>query len=352
MFFTARHWTIGLFLWSCYLSSHATISPTDSTTQPLPTSWSIGAGHNTPRTHWAHLGLVPIAEEVRGVQIGLLTNIARQRVHGVQWAGLGNIARQSIKGLQTAAVFNYAGRVSGVQLAALTNIATHGARGLQLSGVSNIALDGNRGMAQLALSNTTIGALRGAQLGVVNYAGTLQGVQIGLLNMASGSTIRGVQIGLINASQDTSALKVGLVNLTPRTRTQVVLTAGNTTKANIGVRFTNGHLYTQLGIGLVYRGLNDKFSGTVNYRAGYRLPLTTSWTLLGDLGFAHIENAHEHESYRVSRMYALQARVSIEWQRWQKIGLFATGGYHHARHYSGGKYFEQKPIIELGVTLH
>lgn len=319
---------------------------------------SAKAGHGVTDTlDYVHsplaikLGVMHTTSQMRGAQLSLLTNVTRRAMHGVQFSLLGNSTLGEVKGLQSAALFNYAGQARGVQLAALTNIATKGARGLQLSAVSNVAVEASHGMAQLGLSNTIVGALRGAQVGVINYVGGLHGVQLGLLNMAAGERLHGVQIGLINASQDTNALKIGFVNLTPITRTQILLWAGNTTKANVGVRFTNGRLYTQFSLGFVYRGLDDKFSGTLSYRAGYRLPLAPRWAVLGDIGFAHIENANEAVSYKQRRMYALQARVGVSWQCWSRVGLFATSGYSHARYYSRARTFEHKPIVELGFEF-
>ena len=97
-----------------------------------------------------------------------------------------------------------------------------------------------------------------------------------------GGNVKGIQIGIINHSKDTTAHKLGLVNITPKTRIQMMLFAGNTSKLNAAVRFKNRRSYTMLGIGTHYLDLNDKFSGCVFYRTGltiHRLQTGTKWRL-------------------------------------------------------------------------
>lgn len=97
-------------------------------------------------------------------------------------------------------------------------------------------------------------------------------MQIGVFNVCTGRSTKSVQIGAINSTRDSSALKIGLVNYYhPGTRLQMLAFGGNTTKINLAARFLDGYWYTLLGFGLFYRGLDDKFSGSLFYRAGYRL---------------------------------------------------------------------------------
>lgn len=115
--------------------------------------------------------------------------------------------------------------------------------------------------------------IRGAQIGLfgTNLSKDLYGVQIGVFNVCTGRSTKSVQIGSINSTRDSSALKIGLVNYHPGTRLQMLAFGGNTTKINLAARFLDGHWYTLMGFELFYRGLDDKFSGSLFYRAGYRL---------------------------------------------------------------------------------
>ncbi len=296
------------------------------------------------------LGLTSRARHLRGAQIVALGNGTDGDMKGVQLAGIANVVRESAKGLQAAALFNYAGSTQGVQLSAVANISKRSAKGLQAAGITNIAVDGSRTI-QLAVNNIVLGHLRGVQMGVANYAGSMRGVQVGLINIAGGADFGGVQVGLINATQDTTALKIGLVNLTPATRTQLLLFGGNTTKGNMAVRFLNGNVYTMIGFGVYYRGLDDEFSGDIAYRVGYRKPLSRQWALSADLGVAHIEDAQRNEQYRTRQMYAFQGRINAEYQATRRLAVFASAGYHVANHYAHNAKFENKPIMELGIML-
>ena len=50
-------------------------------------------------------------------------------------------------------------------------------------------------------------------------------------------------------------------------------------------------------------------------------------------------------------MYSLQARVNLEYKIRPKFSIFASGGYGMTRYYDKNKFYEKKPIIEIGVVL-
>jgi hypothetical protein len=64
--------------------------------------------------------------------------------------------------------------------------------------------------------------------------------------------------------------KLGLVNVNPNTRYQLMIFGGNTSKGNVAVRFKNDLFYTILGIGDHYLGLNKKIYGVniLSHRIG------------------------------------------------------------------------------------
>ena len=203
-------------------------------------------------------GLANIAgKSQNGVAIGGLMNVSAEKLNGAQVSTLLNISGGEAKGAQVSAIGNVGVNVNGMQFSAISNIAAGEIRGLQLCGAVNIAVK-------------TENALRGVQFAPGNYAGEVSGAQIGLLNLCGGN-VKGIQIGIINHSKDTTAHKLGLVNITPKTRIQMMLFAGNTSKLNAAVRFKNRRSYTMLGIGTHYLDLNDKFS--------HRLQTGTKWRL-------------------------------------------------------------------------
>ena len=126
---------------------------------------------------------------------------------------------------------------------------------------------------------------------------------------------------------------------------------GTATKFNAGVRFKNNLYYTILGAGTHYLDLNDKFSASFFYRAGIELPLYKQLFISGDLGYQHIETFRNKDYGYPARLYALQARVNLEYRFNERIGVFLTGGYGGSRYYNKGVTYDKGIIVEGGVVL-
>ena len=302
-------------------------------------------------------GLMNVAgNRANGIQISGLGNIAGNTSRGVTIGGLMNLADDQAQGLQIAGLANIAGKSqSGIAIGGLMNVSAEKTDGAQISSILNISGGTARGAQIAAIGNVGItnvcqGKLSGIQFAPGNYAGEVSGAQIGLLNLCGGH-VKGVQIGIINHSKDTTAHKIGLVNINPKTRIQLMLFGGNTSKMNAAVRFKNRTTYTLLGIGTHYLDLNDKFSGCVFYRAGLHYPIAGNLEISGDLGYFHIENFENEDAETPERMYSLQARVNLEYKIRPKFSIFASGGYGMTRYYDKNKFYEKKPIIEIGVVL-
>ncbi len=310
----------------------------------------MGKKYDGVKRTFVHLGVLGHSERVDGFAFDLLGHFAKQRVNGVQASGLWNITRGPVDGVQASSLFNFGSHIHGFQLTGLLNITTSSAHGIQIAGVTNLSIDG-KGLTQIALNNIVLKDLEGVQVGINNYAGSLKGVQVGLLNISDGERMHGVQVGLINISRDTSAVKVGLVNINPTTRIQMMVFAGNNTKLNGAIRFRNEHFYSILGAGLYNKGLDDKFSGTLYYRAGLHYAIASRWRVCGDVGFAHLENSEKDTNYEAQRMFALQTRLGIEYKCSSKLAVFGTGGHSMQRRYGRHHSFAHKPIVELGILL-
>lgn len=296
-------------------------------------------------------GLANIAGKAQsGIAIGGLMNVSAEKMNGAQVTSILNISGGQAKGAQIAVIGNVGVNVKGMQLSGISNIASNQISGLQLCGAVNIAVKTENALQVAGLTNVCQGKLRGVQFAPGNYAGEVSGTQIGLLNLCGGS-VKGIQIGIINHSKDTTAHKLGLVNITPKTRIQMMAFAGNTSKLNVAVRFKNRWSYTMLGGGTHYLGLNEKFSAGLFYRAGVYYPLTPRLEVSGDLGYSHIENFENEDADTPERMYSLQARVNVEYKLRPKFSLFASGGYGMTRYYDQNKFYEKKPIVEVGVLL-
>lgn len=178
----------------------------------------------------------------------------------------------------------------------------------------------------------------------------MKGVQMAPFNVAT--TAKGVQIGLVNYYKERlDGFQLGLVNANPRTRVQLLLFGGNQTKLNMGARFKNELFYTILGGGTHYLDFDDRFSAAFFYRAGLELPLYRRLYISGDLGFQHIETFRNKRQGTPARLYALQARVNLEYRLTRLLGIFVTGGYGTTRRYTHGKTFDRGILAEGGVIL-
>lgn len=291
---------------------------------------------------------------MRGLQIGGISNVNGNNLAGASISGLVNISGNRAKGVLITGLTNIAGdNMSGVMISGITNVTGNKASGVQLAGLANVTGEKFTGVMASGLLNVVGETINGIQLsGLANVVGgQLNGMQAGLVNYATNT--RGLQIGLVNYYKDEmKGFQLGLVNANPDTKVQMMLFGGNSTKLNIGARFKNKLFYTILGGGTHYLDFSDKFSAAVFYRAGLELPLYKNLFISGDLGYQHIETFKNKDYIDVpARLYALQARLNLEYRFTKKFGIFATGGYGGSRYYNKNKGYDKGVIAEAGVIL-
>lgn len=340
---------------------------------------------DSTQTSWFNLGLQSTMNRLNGVGINVLAGVARQNMNGMQVSGLANIAGNSMRGVQLSGISNVNGNnmaglsatgfvniagnhSKGVLLSGLTNIAGDNARGvmvsgltniagekgigMQLAGIANVAGSSFEGLMAAGLLNVVGSTMTGVQLsGLGNVAGNqLNGLQIGLFNFASRAN--GLQMGLVNYYKDEmKGFQLGLVNANPDTRVQMMVFGGNSTKLNAAARFKNKRFYTIVGGGTHYLDFGDKFSASLFYRGGLWLPLGKSLSISGDLGYQHIETFKNKDEGIPARLYALQARLNLEYQITKKFGVFASGGYGDSRYYNKRASYKHGVIAEAGILL-
>lgn len=283
-------------------------------------------------------GLVGITgDEARGILCSGLTNINGDKSRGVILAGLLNINGESAAGWHLAGMANISGKaLQGVSSAGLLNVAGGSMTGAQLSGIANITAEDMTGVQLSGIGNVTGGTAKGMQLSFANMAMRMKGIQIGLFNYYKDS-LDGFQLGLVNAN--------------PHTKVQMMIFGGTATKLNIGIRFKNKLYYTILGGGTHYLDFSDKFSASLFYRAGLELPLGKQWFASGDLGYQHIETFKNKDYGTPARLYALQARLNLEYRPTKRTGFFITGGYGGSRYYNKDMTYDKGVIVEAGVVL-
>lgn len=286
----------------------------------------------------------------KGVQLSGLGNVAGKDLKGVTLSGLVSIGGRNTSGLQIAGLSNISAENHyGVAVAGLMNVAGGNVCGLQLTSLLNIAGKENRGVQLAGLGNVSV-ENKGLQLGFTNYSAQNNGLQAGFGNIAN-KCEKGLQLGIVNVSQCNRTRQIGCVNVKPETRIQMLLSGGNASKLNLGVRFKNRYTYTILGTGAYHLGMDKDFSVSGFYRAGVHYPLTARLDLSADLGFYHIETLdNKHDGYP-ARLYALQPRLNLEYSITRRVGVFASGGYEWLRQYQGKGKFDDKGVFEVGLVL-
>lgn len=337
------------------------------------------------QTTYANIGFLSAMNRLNGIGINALGSVVQRDVNGLQLTGLANLTGGSMHGIQIAGISNvngddtwglsaaglvgilgeetkgvaFSGLVTiggnnsyGLIAGGLINIMGDNVSGVQVSGVANITGKKSNGIIASGLLNVVGGSMNGIQLsGLANIvADKANGLQIGLGNYAT--HVRGLQIGLVNFyGKSLNGFQLGLVNTNPDTRTQMMLYSGNDALAHLGVRFKNQRYYTILGVSTMHRNLNDKFSIGASYRAGIFLPLYKALSVSGDLGYQHIETCGNKNEWIPRRLYALQARINMEYQFTKNFGIFATGGYGLTRYYNKSTNYDKGTIIEAGIIV-
>lgn len=301
-----------------------------------------------------------------GLRVGGLFNISGKSTFGAQFSGIGNLAGNNQKGLMVTGLLNMGSvdmkglmisgmanisgnEQKGIAISGLTNVSGGNMYGVQITSLMNIAGGTNKGLQLSGLSNVSV-TNQGLQLcGVANYAGNNQGLQLGIANV-SNKCSKGVQIGIVNLNGENCARQIGIINLKPHTRTQIIMSGGNLNKANIAVRFKNRLIYTQLGTSMILGELTDKASVAGIYRTGLAFPIIKDKLHLNsDIGYCHIETLSN--SNIPDRLYAIQPRIGLEYNPIKKIGIFIAGGYSWERTYKNNLAYSKHPIVEAGLVL-
>lgn len=304
-------------------------------------------------------------ENLNGLAVSGLMNISGKKANGVQISALGNIGGNSLNGLSMSALINLSGKdAKGIQIGGLANINRNDQKGIAIGGLMNANGGDSKGLHITSLLNVTAKTSRGVQLAglgnvsvtnqglqlaCANYSEKNKGLQLGVANFNNQGK-SGLQIGIVNVSTDSTAHQWGCINLKPHTRTQLLISGGNANKFNLAVRFKNRYTYTQFGAGAYYLDMNQDFSLSGFYRAGVYLPITPRLSVNGDLGYYHIETFDNKNAGIPARMYAIQPRISLEYQIMKRLGMFVAGGYNWTRTYQGEKY-ENKTVFEAGIIL-
>ena len=307
--------------------------------------------------------------DVNGLQLSGLVNINGASLNGISLSGLTNVTSGQANGLSLSGLLNVVGAENaGLSVAGLMNFVGDGSRGLQVAGLVNLSSGSFAGVSVSPLLNVTGRSMSGWQLSPVGNiaAERMTGWQLSVLGNVAGEQLRGAQVGAVNSAKEVHGLQVGLVNIsrevrrgvqlgmvniTPHTRWQVLAFGGSNSVFNVGVRVKNHALYTLIGMGSHYLGADHKPSLNFFYRAGLMFPIVGNLSLGADLGYQHIETLHNKHNGLPARMYGLQGLVNLEYRLTRNFGLFVSGGYGATRYYDKAKTYDRGVIVEGGVVV-
>lgn len=181
----------------------------------LAPGYRLSGESSQPIEHGFMLGLLGHSDHVRGAQISLAGNIAKDGVVGAQVGGAVSLSYGPVRGAQVAGCNLAMGGITGAQVGYFASVANGPVRGAQVSMV-NVTKGEMRG-AQVGAVNIDKGRLAGAQVGVVNVMHPEHdsgGAQVGLANVATGEGMRsGTSVGLVNVGRKHRGVQVGLVNV-------------------------------------------------------------------------------------------------------------------------------------------
>lgn len=314
--------------------------------------FNLGIFNNINLLKGVQIGVIhaDVHQDMKGLNIGGLVSLVRQDAKGMTFGGLLNGVGNDMKGLQLSPVSNVAGRARGVQLSGMSNISLNPLRGLQLSTFTNISSGVDKGAQISALVNVASHTVKGFQLSTYNYADTLSGAQVGLINVTQGKQ-KGWQVGLMNICQDSTRRKIGLINISPTTKIDFLLYAGNASLLNAAMRFRNKNTYSIVGLGTPYLGFDKDFSGALYYRIGRYASLSPRLTLSADVGFYHIETFKKEQPLVPARLFSLQTKVNLDYQFTKQLGAFVSLGYGHTRYYKRNTLYKNQLIGEIGLSL-
>ena len=294
-----------------------------------------------------------IGTKSQGLTLSGLTNIVGEDQLGIIGSGLVNLVGNDIKGLAVAGIINANGDdLYGVSFSGLADFTGSNTYGLSFGGLVNIIGEANNGVAIAGLV-TIANQNRGLSLaGLINISEYSKGVQLSPINVSG--RVDGLQIGLFNFYDGQGkAFQIGLINMNPNTKVQLLAYGGNRTKLNFALRFKNKHFYNILGVGSpAYLKFKDKFSASLLYRTGTYVSLGKYIDLGADIGFQHINTVknRDKENGIPHRMYALEGRGNVEINISKRIALIGSVGYGTTRWYNKSKTFKKGMIYEAGLS--
>jgi hypothetical protein len=312
----------------------------------LAPGFRLSGDSNQPIEHGFMLGLLGHSDHVRGVQLSIAGNIARDGVlgaqiggaialsygpvHGVQLAGY-NLAMGGLRGAQVGyfstatathgpihgaqiSLVNFAkGQMRGAQ-AGLVNIGKGSLNGAQVGFVNVLRPERESGGVQVGLTNIQTGddERNGVSVGLINVGHKQRGVQVGLVNVAD--EIDGVQVGLISYARKNNGVSIGMLPLVLNGENHLTLDWTSTSAANLGFKLGTRLVYVALGLGFTsdLDQDGDRFFSTTCGIGVHAIPRGGRFFLdIGATNTSFATRSHMEDRNRLVSSLRLQAGYAI-----------------------------------------
>jgi len=223
-----------------------------------------------------------------------------------------NYVEDNYKGVQLSPVFNLNNGDGGFfQWGTLANAVGGSFKGIQLGAGLNFVND----------------ELKGAQLGLVNFATEFRGIQIGGFNAVRYAN--GPQVGILNIARENNSVPVGVMSFADNSNTDWISYASSYVAFSSGIRTAVRGWYSMFtaGVGDIKAETDGDDTAFFGWNYGYAFGLGESdkFSLSPDLGYLHImpqPSATENDK----QQFAFQARLLAEYRFNEKVSIFAGGG--------------------------
>lgn len=173
------------------------------------------------------------------------------------------------------------------------------------------------------LLNFVGGNVAGVQFGAINFAHDVQGFQLGLINVAH--ELHGVSIGLLNIADDVDGVPLAPISVTRTGGVHPIAWAGSSGLGNLGVKFATRSTYTIFNgsyheaFDLQFVGGGFAIGGRIELGAGLHADLDASATYLAA---PHLTTDAETQRTYHEQLFQPRLRLSVGYRLAQHFGPF------------------------------
>lgn len=262
---------------------------------------------------------------VTGAQMTGIYNHVSKNVKGFQASGIANFVKGNVTGTQMSGIYNHvAGSFTGFQASSISNFVYGKFTGVQLSHIHNVCYDSVVGVQATSIINFAHKQLSGVQLAAIGNVATreLKGAQLGLFNYAK--KLRGFQLGLVNVADTSDGYSIGLINIVFKGYHKIAFSTNETMRFNAVFKTGNSKLYSILLMGFDQRKTGEDSNNvfSIGYGLGHEFSLgkwfsinpefTSQYLYLGNYNSTNVMNKlHVQFNVKLGKYFSIFAGPSF-----------------------------------------